>query len=201
MVLKTHKRRELLMIKHVKRPKKYRVLEKLKKLGIKNRRATNKELELLYKGLHVKYCRNLEDNIIQDSYIIANLQKTIYFQQQRIDEHKKFSEALVDKYENIMEDLERQLEEAHKGKNEAIKDYRALWDLKELADSPPYKHHPLPEDQNQKEFIKKNYNLEVKGQTLESGRLGFRAKMKQKTPLQKLAEEKLKKNGKGPEDK
>ena len=87
--------------KHCKRPKRLRVLEKLKKLKIGNRVATAKELELLYKGLHVKYCRNLEDNIVQDSYIISNLQRTIYFQQERINEHKKFTEDLVDKYEKF----------------------------------------------------------------------------------------------------
>ena len=107
MVLKTHKRRELLMIKHAKRPKKYKVLEKLKKLGIKKRRLTNKELELLFKGLHVKYCRNLEDNIINDSYIIANLQKTIAFQQKTIEDQKEFAKGLIDKYEDEAENYQK----------------------------------------------------------------------------------------------
>ena len=95
------------MIKHTKKPKKYRVLDKLKKLGIKNRRITNKELELLFKGLHVKYCRNLEDNIINDSYIIANLQKTIHFQQKTINNHKKVVNNLIDKYEDEAENYQK----------------------------------------------------------------------------------------------
>ena len=95
------------MIKHVKKPKKYRVLEKYKKLGIKNRRVTNKELELLYKGLHVKYCRNLEDNIINDSCIIANLQKTIAFHEKTIEDQKEFAKELIDKYEDEAENYQK----------------------------------------------------------------------------------------------
>jgi len=95
------------MIKHTKWPKKFKVLEKYKKLGIKKRRLTNKELELLFKGLHVKYCRNLEDNIINDSYIIANLQKTIHFQQKTINNHKKVVNTLIDRYEDEAENYQK----------------------------------------------------------------------------------------------
>jgi len=95
------------MIKHTRWPKKFKVLEKYKKLGIKNRRVTNKELELLFKGLHVKYCRNLEDNIINDSYIIANLQKTIHFQQKTINNHKKVVNTLIDRYEDEAENYQK----------------------------------------------------------------------------------------------
>ena len=95
------------MIKHTKRPKKFKVLEKYQKLGIKKRSATNKELELLFKGLHVKYCRNLDDNIINDSCIIANLQETIHFQQKTIDDQKEFTKALIDKYEDEAEEYQK----------------------------------------------------------------------------------------------
>ena len=95
------------MIKHTRWPKKFKVLEKYKKLGIKNRRVTNKELELLFKGLHVKYCRNLEDNIFNDSYIIANLQKTIHFQQKTINNHKKVVNTLIDRYEDEAENYQK----------------------------------------------------------------------------------------------
>jgi len=87
--------------------KKFKVLDKLKKLGIKNRRLTNKELELLFKGLHVKYCRNLEDNIVSDSCIIANLQKTIHFHQKTIDDQKKFTKGLIDRYEDEAENYQK----------------------------------------------------------------------------------------------
>jgi len=95
------------MIKDTKRPKKFKVLDKLKKLGIKKRRLTNKELELLFKGLHVKYCRNLEDNIVNDSCIIANLQETLHFQQKTIDNNKKAVQTLIDKYEDEAENYQK----------------------------------------------------------------------------------------------
>jgi len=169
VVLKTHKRRELLMIKHVKRPKKLRVLEKLKKLGIKKRRATNKELELLYKGLHVKYCRNLEDNIIQDSYIIANLQETIHFNQKAIDDNKKGIETLVNKYEDRVEDLERQLEDCLKEKTGAVRAYQGLAKMGKYAESMSIDleeaSRNLPESQKNKYDFKQKHTL------LESGKV------------------------------
>ena len=95
------------MIKHTKWPKKFKVLEKYKKLGTKKRRLTNKELELLFKGLHVKYCRNLEDNIVNDSCIIANLQETLHFQQKTIEDQKEFAKGLIDKYEDEAENYQK----------------------------------------------------------------------------------------------
>ena len=179
------------------------------KLG-KPKTLNKAQLEKLVKHFKVKYCFNLEEVIVAQQQEIHHLRKSnevlhkrinsdgesLDFQRGQIKEHVELHKVLIDKYEDSIEELEKQLEEAHKIKNEAIKDYRALWDLKELADSPAFKHHPLPEDQKQKEFIEKNFNLEVKGQTLESGRLQFKAKMKPKSPLQKLTEEKAKKNGK-----
>ena len=187
MVLKTHKRRELLMIKHVKRPKKLRVLEKLKKLGIKKRRATNKELELLYKGLHVKYCRNLEDNIIQDSYIIANLQETIHFNQKAIDDNKKGIEILVNKYEDRVEDLERQLEDCLKEKTGAVRAYQGLAQMGKYAESLGINLEKACEELPENE--KNKYDFSQKHTVLESGKVKYSYSLKPK------------KNGKRPEDK
>ena len=155
--------------KHCKRPKRLRVLEKLKKLKIGNRVATAKELELLYKGLHVKYCRNLEDNIVQDSYIISNLQRTIYFQQERINEHKKFTEELVDKYENIREDLEKQLEDCQKDKINAVRAYQGLAQMGKFAEDMGIDLEKACEDLPENE--KNKYDFKQKHTVLESGRV------------------------------
>ena len=158
--------------------KKFKVLEKLKKLNLKNRKATNKELELIYKGLHVKYCRNLEDNIVNDSYIIANLQKTIHFQQERINEHKKFTEDLVNKYENIREDLEKQLEDCQKDKINAVRAYQGLAQMGKFAEDMGIDLEKACEDLPENE--KNKYDFKQKHTVLESGRVKHQYFMKPK---------------------
>ena len=149
--------------------KKFKVLEKLKKLNIKNRKATNKELELIYKGLHVKYCRNLEDNIVNDSYIIANLQKTIHFHQKSLDENKKGIATLVDKYEDRVEDLEKQLEDCHKGKTDAVRAYQGLAQMGKYSESMGIDLEKACEELPETE--KNKYKFSQKHTVLESGKV------------------------------
>ena len=148
--------------------KKFKVLEKLKKLNLKNREATAKELELLYKGLHIKYCRNLEDNIVNDSYIIANLQKTIHFHQKTLDENKKGIATLIDKYENALEAKEKELQECHKDKNDITRAYNGLHSLGKFAEEEGVDIkkacRDLPEN-------KHKYHFKQKHSLLESGKV------------------------------
>ena len=158
--------------------KKFKVLEKLKKLNLKNREATAKELELLYKGLHIKYCRNLEDNIVNDSYIIANLQKTIHFHQKTLDENKKGIATLIDKYENALEAKEKELQECHKDKNDITRAYNGLHTLGKFAEEEGVDIkkacRDLPENQKNK------YDFKQKHTVLESGKVKHSYSLKPK---------------------
>ena len=149
--------------------KKFKVLEKLKKLNIKNRKATNKELELIYKGLHVKYCRNLEDNIVNDSYIIANLQKTIHFHQKSLDENKKGIATLVDKYEDRVAELEEQLQECNSKRADITRAYNGLHTLGKFAEEQGIDIEPASDELPESE--KNKYKFSQKHTVLESGKV------------------------------
>ena len=95
--------------------------------------------------------------------------KTIKFQQKIINDFKKANKILVDKYEDALEALENELQEANKNTSEALRAYQGLAKMGKYAESMGIDleeaSRNLPESQKNKYDFKQKHTL------LESGKV------------------------------
>jgi len=101
--------------------------------------------------------------------LLLGLQKTITFQQKTIEDNKKGIANLVDKYEDHVEDLEKELQECNAKRAEAVRAYNGLHTLGKFAEEQGINiknaSKELPENEKNK------YNFSQKHTVLESGRV------------------------------
>jgi len=101
--------------------------------------------------------------------LLLGLQKTIISQQQIIEDNKKGIAALVDRYEDHVEDLEKELEECSAKRAEAVRAYNGLHTLGKFAEEQGINiknaSKELPENEKNK------YNFSQKHTVLESGKV------------------------------
>ena len=115
---------------------------------------------------------------------VEHLRKTITFQQKSIEENKKGIATLVDKYEDHVEDLEKQLKECNAKRAEVVRAYNGLHSLGKFAEEQGIDLKNAKEDLPESE--KNKYNFSQKHTVLESGKVKHEFFLKPK------------KNGKGP---
>ena len=118
------------------------------------------------------------------SELLLGLQKTITFQQTIIEDNKKGIATLVDKYEDHVEDLEKQLQECNSKRAEVTRAYNGLHSLGKFAEEQGIDLKNAKEDLPESE--KNKYNFSQKHTVLESGKVKHEFFLKPR------------KNGKGP---
>ena len=103
------------------------------------------------------------------SQLLLGLQKTITFQQTTIEDNKKGIATLVDKYEDHVEELEKQLQECNVKRAEATRAYNGLHSLGKFAEEQGIDLKSAKEDLPESE--KNKYNFSQKHTVLESGKV------------------------------
>ena len=160
---------------------------KIKKIlfNLGNPKELNRDqLSQLAQGFNVKYALGLEETVLEQHKDKLSLQKTVSFQQKIIEENKKGIATLVDKYEDHVEDLEKQLQECNAKRAEAVRAYNGLHSLGKFAEEQGIDLKNAKEDLPESE--KNKYNFSQKHTVLESGKVKHEFFLKPK------------KNGKGP---
>ena len=105
----------------------------------------------------------------KQSELLLGLQKTITFQQTIIEDNKKGIATLVDKYEDHVEDLEKQLQECNTKRAEVTRAYNGLHTLGKFAEEQGIDLKNAKEDLPESE--KNKYNFSQKHTVLESGKV------------------------------
>ena len=105
----------------------------------------------------------------KQSELLLGLQKTITFQQTIIEDNKKGIATLVDKYEDHVEDLEKQLQECNSKRAEVTRAYNGLHSLGKFAEEQGIDLKNAKEDLPESE--KNKYNFSQKHTVLESGKV------------------------------
>ena len=112
------------------------------------------------------------------SELLLGLQKTITFQQTIIEDNKRGIATLVDKYEDHVEDLEKQLQECNTKRAEVTRAYNGLHTLGKFAEEQGIDLKSAKEDLPESE--KNRYKFSQKHTVLESGRVKHSYSLKQK---------------------
>ena len=115
--------------------------------------------------------------------LLLGLQKTIISQQQIIEDNKKGIATLIDKYEDHVEDLEKQLQECNTKRAEVTRAYNGLHTLGKFAEEQGIDIKTASADLPESE--QNRYKFSQKHTVLESGRVKHSYSLKPK------------KNGKG----
>ena len=167
-----------------------------KKLG-KPKRLNAKQLDRALKAFSVKYCFNLEEEILSQQQQIHHLRNTnkvlhkrinsdgesINFQRKTIEQHRDLHKELIDRYEDKIEELEKELQESAKQRNDSVRAYNGLAQMGKMAEQLGINLEEacknLPENQKDK------YDFSQKHTVLESGKVKHSYHLKPK------------KNGKG----
>ena len=110
--------------------------------------------------------------------LLLGLQKTIISQQQIIEDNKKGIATLIDKYEDQLEDLEKQLQECNSKRAEAVRAYNGLHTLGKFAEEQGIDIKTASADLPESE--KNRYKFSQKHTVLESGRVKHSYSLKQK---------------------
>ena len=105
----------------------------------------------------------------KQSELLLGLQKTITFQQTIIEDNKKGIATLVDKYEDHVEDLEKQLQECNSKRADVTRAYNGLHSLGKFAEEQGIDLKSAKEDLPESE--KNKYNFSQKHTVLESGKV------------------------------
>ena len=105
----------------------------------------------------------------KQSKLLLGLQKTIISQQQTIEDNKKGIATLIDKYEDHVEDLEKQLQECNTQRAEVTRAYNGLSTLGKFAEEQGIDLKKASE--NLPENEKNKYNFSQKHTVLESGKV------------------------------
>jgi len=148
--------------------------EKLKGLG--NPKNLNKDqLVQLAQGFSVKYALTLEETILEQHKDKITLRNTVEFQQKIIDENKKGIGILVDKYEDRIEELEKDIETLTKQRNESTRAYNGLAQMGKFAEGMGIDLQSAQEDLPEAE--KNKYNFKQTDTVLESGKVNTEMKL------------------------
>ena len=153
-----------------------------KKLG-KPKTLNKAQLEKLVKHFKVKYCFTLEEVIVaqqQDIHHLRNSNRilheriesdggTLKSQLTALEENKKGIATLVDKYEDHVEGLEKQLQECNSKRAEVTRAYNGLHTLGKFAEEQGIDIKTASEDLPEAE--KNKYDFSQKHTVLESGKV------------------------------
>ena len=178
----TDKLEELLMPKNPQKPKSKAKRKSICE-GLDLKRTNKKQL--------IFTIRFLEDVLQNQGATIKHLRETIAFQQKLINDTKEGTTALGEKFYEIRQELEKQLEDCqkenedcHKQKTEAIRAYQGLAQMGKFAEEMGIDLKQACEDLPESE--KNKYDFNQKHTVLESGKVKHQYFMRPK------------KNGKGP---
>tara|TARA_Y100000034_G_scaffold8400_1_gene9127 strand:+ start:5022 stop:5561 length:540 start_codon:yes stop_codon:yes gene_type:complete len=127
-----------------------------------------KALEKLSNGIY-KRLKSDEKQFKILAQSIINLQGTVKFQQELILNHRELQKALIDKYENALENQGKELEECHKDKNEITRAYNGLAKMGRYAESIGVDIEEA--SKNLPESQKNKYDFKQKHTLLESGKI------------------------------
>ena len=105
----------------------------------------------------------------QDAENIRELSEVLYSQKKIIDENKKGIATLIDKYEDHIKDLEKQLQECNFKRGEVTRAYNGLHTLGKFAEEQGIDIKNAKEDLPESE--KNKYNFSQKHTVLESGKV------------------------------
>ena len=95
-------------------------------------------------------------------------EKTIKFQQKIINDFKKANKLVVDKYEDALEALEKELQDCHKDKNDITRAYNGLHSLGKFAEEQGIDIKKVCKDLPEN---KHKYHFKQKHSLLESGKV------------------------------
>ena len=129
----------------------------------------------------VKLTRGMSDRSKQDAENIKKLTEILHSQKQTIDENKKGVETLIDKYEDIREELEKQVEELTKQRNEGTRAYNGLAQMGKFAEDMGIDLQSAKDDLP--EAKKNKYHFKQTDTVLESGKVKHEMKL---TPKKKV---------------
>ena len=153
-----------------------------KKLG-KPKTLNKAQLEKLVKHFKVKHMFNLEEVIVaqqQDIHHLRNSNKVLHkrinsdgesidFQRKTIEQHRDLHKVLIDKYEDRIEELEKELQDCAKQRNDSIRAYNGLAQMGKMAEQMGIKLEEacknLPDNERNK------YEFSQKHTVLESGKV------------------------------
>jgi DNA-directed RNA polymerase subunit L len=146
-----------------------------KKLG-KPKKLNKQQLEKLVKHFKVKYCFTLEEVIVaqqQDIHHLRNSNRILHLKIQSdtkiIEDHKKGIANLIDKYEDIKDDLEKQLQECNSKRADITRAYNGLHSLGKFAEEQGIDIKTASEELPESE--KNKYDFSQKHTVLESGKV------------------------------
>jgi len=117
----------------------------------------------------------------QDAEDIKKLSEILYSQKQTIDENKKGISILVDKYEDRIGELEKQIEELTKQRNDSLRAYNGLNYMANAAEKMGIDLETAGRDLPEAE--KNKYDFKQTDTLMESGKVKHEIKL---TPKKKL---------------
>ena len=175
-------KKELLMLKNTPKPK-----NKLSKEELDRTLTAQQKKKLLSDDIDLSKCSKKEllyaikinEFLLSRQYeTVQDLRKSVNWQQNIIDENKIGAEALAGKFYDIRQELEKQLEDCHKQKTEAIRAYQGLAQMGKFAEEMGVDLKQACEDLPESE--KNKYDFNQKHTVLESGRVKHKYFMKPK---------------------
>jgi hypothetical protein len=122
--------------------------------------------------------RFLEDVLQNQGATIKHLRETIAFQQKLINDTKEGTTALGEKFYEIRQELEKQLEDCQKEKTDAVRAYQGLAKMGKFAEDMGIDLEKACEELPESE--KNKYDFSQKHTVLESGRIKHEYNLKPK---------------------
>ena len=165
----TDKAEELLMPKNPQKPKSKAKRKSICE-GLDLKRTNKKQL--------IFTIRFLEDVLQNQGATIKHLRETIAFQQKLINDTKEGTTALGEKFYEIRQELEKQLEDCQKEKTDAVRAYQGLAKMGKFAEDMGIDLEKACEELPESE--KNKYDFSQKQTVLESGRVKHEYNLKPK---------------------
>ena len=122
--------------------------------------------------------RFLEGVLQNQGATTKHLRETIAFQQKTINDNKEGATALVEKFYEIRQELEKQLEDCQKEKTDAVRAYQGLAKMGKFAEDMGIDLEKACEELPESE--KNKYDFSQKHTVLESGRVKHEYNLKPK---------------------
>ena len=143
-------------------------------------KLSHEQLSQLAQGFSVKYAVHLETMIGELLRDKETLRNTCDWQLQHINQLKKTTEAIVDKYEDRFEQFEKDIETLTKQRNESTRAYNGLAQMGKFAEGMGIDLQSAQEDLPEAE--KNKYDFSQTDTVMESGKVKHEIKL---TPKKK----------------
>jgi len=130
-----------------------KVTKHIRKLKAKSKdkiKISDADMRLIYQNITIKYVRSLEQSEYGLGWSLSKSMNTVAFQQKHINELKQGTEAIVEKYEERIKELEEEKTEVYKKLHHTIRSYNILAKLGRFVGEDEIRNYKLPEQEREK---------------------------------------------------